>query len=179
MAITNKVSNLGALCIIKNILWSHRLESTVPIITGPRWSKTDLSHELFRCKHQFVVDHPAWPVLVQAAVWVHVHRLMVLHRLIGTALFRQPRRVVEKARCYRLCATVRIIKAPMTMSRSKLDCNISTDSILNPFLHNLLLIYKHVHMNINIFQRSITCIFSTPDTAESCFEMNTPHREFI
>ena len=145
----------------------------MPIITGPRWSKTDLSHELFRCKHQFVVDHPAWPVLVQAAVWVHVHRLMMLHRLIGTALFRQPRRVVEEARRYRLRATARIIKAPMTMSRSKLVPNISIDSTL--FISTqFVFFYKHVQMNINIFQRSITCIFLTPDTAESCFEMNTP-----
>ena len=64
-----------------------------------------LSHELLGGEDELVVDEPARPVLKQAAVGVHHHRLVVLHRFVHAAVLTQPRRVVEVAGRDRLNAS--------------------------------------------------------------------------
>ncbi len=58
---------------------------------------THLSHVLLRGEHQLKVDQPFGQLLEEAAVWVHVHRLLMLHRLVHPTL-GQARRVVEVPR---------------------------------------------------------------------------------
>ncbi len=61
----------------------------------PLHYKADLTHEFLCCEDQFVVDEPAWPVLVQAAVRVYLDSLLVLHSLVVPRLTKASG-VVEK-----------------------------------------------------------------------------------
>ena len=55
-----------------------------------------LPHVLLGGEHELVVDEPAWQRLEQAAVWVYVHCLLMLGRLVRAGL-AQFGRVVEEA----------------------------------------------------------------------------------
>ena len=56
-----------------------------------------LSHIFLGCEDELVVDHPARPLLEQAAVGVGGDRLLVLDRLVRATL-TQAHRVVEETR---------------------------------------------------------------------------------
>ena len=71
----------------------NRALNVLPIEPSPNY----LSHIFLGCEDELVVDHPARPLLKQAAVGVGGDRLLVLDRLVRATL-TQAHSVVEETR---------------------------------------------------------------------------------
>lgn len=89
--------------LVHLLVWARKKQSVTVICMDPYYSKdtTNLAHELFAGKNQFIINHPPRCFFEKWRIRMYVHSSLMFDCLIMTAA-AQSGTVVEIPRCYRL-----------------------------------------------------------------------------